>query len=661
MVPGTDRVGRLHALRGRLDSWDIPCWPFAVGLLALSWLIVSPWGDYPLNDDWQYARIAKRLAETGSINVDLPIAPIIVGQCLLVAPFARIFGFSHVLLRILTGILAAVGLWAIDAILRRMRVNASARLAALCVTALNPLYLYFSMSFMTEIYGLVPGMLAVALWYWERARMNRRECDQGPPPPIARTWVSVFVALLCGSLWWIRQYAVLLYPALLGASLMPVLLARDFGRLRRSFVSLSAGLASFAAVIVVYFPWARATGNLRDAFTGPLSGITNINGNAWAIQSGVLLAYLTLYFLPLLVLVRAPAPRWKGLLLGALLVAVVLFARSLLQDSATTDFSMSAHLHRTFPFIGNITYNAGIGPITLADVFTFNLPDRPRWPAGAWKLIEAVVVVGTVLWGPALWRLGRILRAARRTITFEFLWFGLLFAAVSTIAFVQTYQLEVIDRYHFPVVLAASWLLAVVLGWGDPEARLTAPLPNRRAAVTPAVARQRASRKRTSRKAALSSGNRGSRSAAQSGAAVTFLRGGAADLVPWPARPRLVMAAILVIAIGGFTVGGLHDYFRWNDARWELARYGLSLGASPANIQGGYEVNGWLSHDLMRKKAELKCKGRCGCAGFFDCIDDSYMITMNELRGYKLVRAIEPRYWLARGPRVMLLERQYLR
>src|SRR5437016_4307414 len=63
---------------------------------------VWPWGNYPLNDDWQYAWIAKRFAETGRFVVDVPIAPTLVGQSVIAAPFIRLFGFSHTLLRGIT-------------------------------------------------------------------------------------------------------------------------------------------------------------------------------------------------------------------------------------------------------------------------------------------------------------------------------------------------------------------------------------------------------------------------------------------------------------------------------------------------------------------------------------------------------------------------------
>ena len=61
----------------------------SLGLFTAAWL-VSPWGNYPVNDDWQYARIVKRLAESGRFVIDVDIAPSLVGQVWLTAPFVTI-------------------------------------------------------------------------------------------------------------------------------------------------------------------------------------------------------------------------------------------------------------------------------------------------------------------------------------------------------------------------------------------------------------------------------------------------------------------------------------------------------------------------------------------------------------------------------------------
>src|SRR5437868_10109144 len=86
-------------------------------LFAVVVVCVWPWGDFPLNDDWQYAWIAKRFAETGRYVVDVPIAPTLVGQSLIVAPLIRLLGFSHTLLRLVTLTLSGVSLVVLGRIL----------------------------------------------------------------------------------------------------------------------------------------------------------------------------------------------------------------------------------------------------------------------------------------------------------------------------------------------------------------------------------------------------------------------------------------------------------------------------------------------------------------------------------------------------------------
>src|SRR5437773_5284766 len=140
----------------------------ALGVAVLC--AVWPWGNYPLNDDWQYAWIAKRFAETGRFVVDVPIAPTLVGQSLIAAQFIKLFGFSHTLLRCVTLLLSGVCLLFMNGILGVARVPDRVRALALTLLVLNPIYLNLSASFMTEIYGLAVGLGAVWLWMRDRSR-----------------------------------------------------------------------------------------------------------------------------------------------------------------------------------------------------------------------------------------------------------------------------------------------------------------------------------------------------------------------------------------------------------------------------------------------------------------------------------------------------------
>ena len=110
------------------------------------------------------------------------------------------------------------------------------------------------------------------------------------------------------------------------------------------------------------------------------------------------------------------------------------------------------------------------------------------------------------------------------------------------------------------------------------------------------------------------------------------------------------MACILV-----FSISGLHDQFRWNDARWQLLASAQERGVPATSISGGFEIDGWLSYDAYQKlKAEGGCvDGKCACGWY--CIDSDYLITMNHLPGFTAISTIQPRYWLASGPSIKLL------
>src|SRR5215475_10976604 len=92
-------------------------WLIAVAMFGVCLAAIRPWGNYPLNDDWQYARASKKFAETGKIRIDTPIAPALVGQMLIAYPVIRTFGMNHALLRAVTWGMAAIALFCIDRIL----------------------------------------------------------------------------------------------------------------------------------------------------------------------------------------------------------------------------------------------------------------------------------------------------------------------------------------------------------------------------------------------------------------------------------------------------------------------------------------------------------------------------------------------------------------
>jgi hypothetical protein len=556
----------------------------ALAVTCAAHALIEPWGEFPLNDDFTFARVAKTFAQTGKLRVDLPSAPSIVGQSLTVYPFVAAFGFSHLLLRLLTMGLGLIGLVAIDRLLFRAGTAAGPRLAALLLVALNPLYLYLSTTFMTELWGYVPAFLGAWLWFVARNRADQRH----PPGPLVSAIPAISVALLIGSTFWTRQYCALAFPALVGGTVLRCLHTAERPRLARSAGILVAATLLFALTVGAYFPWARWTGNLRPEFAQGLSQLRAIDPRAIFVGSTNFLAYMTAFLLPGLLLFRIERGRATAIA-GALLIGTGVAGWSALQTLATSDFAMGATLHRIFPFGGNVLYSAGVGPVTLSDVYLFGL-SRPQWSPAAGKALQLVLLIGAAAWAPAVLAARNVPRA---TLRFELAAFAFLFGAVSLLLPLQTYKLGIFDRYFIPCVLSLAVGLALLLQ--DQPIR----------------------------------------------------------------RARWVGFAALLVPLACFGIGGLHDQFRWNEARWQLVQRAIAAGAPATSIDGGYEVNGWLNLDAYNaKQTPTGCLGECGCGRGWWCLDASYVIAMNELAGYEVIDRIQPDYWLTRGPAMLLLRRQ---
>ena len=568
MTPLTDRVERQPPI-----LWALLAYVAAI-------LFIAPWGNFPLNDDWCYAHVAKRLAETGQFRVDCPVAPSLLGQSLLAAVLIRSFGFSHTLLRVLTIALGGVTLWMLSRLLSCAKVRRGLQTLALLTLAVSPLYLYSSLTFMTEIYGWGLGLLGAVVWMRARAR------DGGSAPP---EWAaSLGVAAIVGATFWIRQFAVVVFPALIGAYLLELALERDRAGLRRAAPRIGVAVLVYGAVVLAYFPFATSIGGIRTQMSGPVSGMLDFQPRVWALHLGTFLVYMAVFLCPLFTLLRFKAlSRWRAAI-GGMFVGLAVSA-SVIQilNGTSGEYHHGEFLHRTFPFMGNLIHPGGMGPITLSDVYIFEKA-QPRLPDGLWIGVEIVAVLLSAYWVPFF---ANVSRGLERGIRREVFLFGLLLTLGSLILVWQAYATRVFDRYYFPCLLGVALMLATLL-----ESRL---------AGTP----------------------RG------------FVLKGAAWLVP------------LVL----FTVLGLHDYFRWNEARWRLFNDAVAQGIDPARIDGGYEIDGWILKEPPAGAGTQPCiGGRCHCDGvWWRCQDASYRIGMNVVDGYEEVRRLEPPYWLAGSPLIL--------
>ncbi len=569
-------------------------WAPLLGALLVSLALIGPWGNFPLNDDWLFSAVGKELAESGQFSLGgRPVAPNLVGQVVLAAPWILVFGFSHTLLRVMTLVLAVILLYALDCLLRSADVAPPIRLGCLLVLLFNPIFLYSATTFMTEIHGYFPAMLGVTLWMAGRSRSDDERLI---------SWsFAVPSAALIGWSFWTRQICVLVFPALIASTIGLALLGRNRKRLARSMPVLAAAAAAFALVIAAHMVWSAGSGRASATFSQLLPNLVRFDPAGWLLQTGVFITYMTAFFLPVLILVPLRGlGTARALLSGGIVLSIVVASYWMVLRVGSADASFMSPLHRGFPFLGNIVNDTGIGPVTTGDVFMLDL-ERPRWNPAVWRAIHVVFVLLSALWGPVLLRCVSMLRRGTGKLDREVLLFGLALSLGTFIVTVQAYWFQVFDRYYFPSILG----LMLVLG------------------VVSAEARQRDRR---------------------------------ADRTPYR-RPLVFLLALA--PLGFFTVAGLHDMFRWNEARWTLNTALLESGVSPLNVHSGYEVEGWFAFDDHRAEVDPPdCIGECFTdTGCWYCRDESYRIGMNVYGGYETIDSIQPRYWLAAGPPVVVSKR----
>ncbi|UCG42731.1 MAG: glycosyltransferase family 39 protein [candidate division WOR-3 bacterium] len=102
---------------------------------------------------------------------------------------------------------------------------------------------------------------------------------------------------------------------------------------------------------------------------------------------------------------------------------------------------------------------------------------------------------------------------------------------------------------------------------------------------------------------------------------------------------------------GLFSVAATHDYLAWNRARWHaLDHLTEELAVSPAEIDGGFEFNGWhgFSHEYQR------APGR----SWWWVEDDAYKVALGPLPGYDTFKEYPTGTWLPGSVRRVYLLRK---
>lgn len=393
-------------------------------------VIVNPTGNFPLNDDWAYAKDVWHLSQEGRLLLDDWPAMTRLTQIFWGAGWVKIFGFSHEVLRFSTILLGFVGLVALWKIMVEM--GAGRRLATLAtlVLMLNPIYFSLSATFMTDV-----PFLALFLW----------SCyfflKSGRTDSLQDVAFGAMLALLATML---RQFGM---AAPLAFAVM--WLWKQKTSLRNIVIAILP-LAISAVAYFAFTKWYEATQGLPESYGSLDKLLKRIGGKGFyeevGRRIGLLLFFLGIFLSPVTVpllrkqMIFNPKLRWWTLgITGALAFSYIL-------------------AWPKFP-LGNLLYNLGIGPKVLKDgTFFINV-----YPMLSNNEMSVVKIIGVILGLVFLLRFipctvrGFQAKGQLRTQS-VFIWTFLL----SYLGFLFT-DLYFIDRY--PMVLLP--FVMAILGQGS--------------------------------------------------------------------------------------------------------------------------------------------------------------------------------------------------
>nr|ADN14491.1 conserved hypothetical protein [Gloeothece verrucosa PCC 7822] len=341
-------------------------------------LLVNPWGNFPLNDDWAYAKTVQSVLEKGDFELSGWTATNLFSQVWWGALFCLPFGFSFTALRCSTLIIGLIGILATYGLLRE--ANTSRKLAFLgtLLIVVNPIYFALSNTFMSDVpfFGFAASSLYLLIRGWRRD--STFELVMG--------LLLAIVALLT------RQVGLAIFLAFGLAYLSKN--GINFQNLLKAFSVIFLGLSTQ----IIYQKWLELTFKTPKLYGNQINMLLRGLQNDWGLILGNFfektlysLIYLGLFIFPFIIIYFLAefsnfSPKNKKTILFIISGFCIYLMTSFLGKGVQ------------MPLVTNILDPFGIGPLTLRDTFLgFNQLPRPLSLKIFWLVLTAIGLVGAAL------------------------------------------------------------------------------------------------------------------------------------------------------------------------------------------------------------------------------------------------------------------------
>lgn len=390
-------------------------------------------------DDWSYLVTLFRWVDTGRMEFNDWVSMSLLGQLLLAAPIAAVWGHATAIVQTETAIVGFVGLVAVVALARRLGLGPVLAAGVAVAVALNPLWMILSTTYMTDVWAFTISTLALLVMVVALQR---------DPVPLPATLGALVIAAYAVT---IRQYALVVVVAILLIGGVAVARRRD----RRIALGAAIGAIAVTALLVGFFVWWYSVPDskaLSPAFPEGRDLRTAVIRGAGFVRLAGLSALPALALAGPVRIMRGALDRARGL---TVLVLV----------GATGWLAVTATRYVSSQFVGNYVIHDGALSIAV-------LPGTrpPVMPGALWDLLVLIAsLAGILLLVAAVPTIaGLIDRLRRRDATDLDLVTGLLgltvagYAAAYGLAAVT--GLQVYDRYALPALPLISVLLLRATG-----------------------------------------------------------------------------------------------------------------------------------------------------------------------------------------------------
>jgi hypothetical protein len=400
-------------------------------------------GEFPLNDDWNFALTTWRFADTGELVYSRFTAMTLKLQVLWGALWTLAFGKSHEVLRCSSLALWIPSVVIVNRWLARLGVGTGARLIATAAFAFHPLVLWSSFTYMTQIPFLFCSV--VALFAFQRA------LDEDD----ARWAVAGAVAIV--GAYFIRQTGV----ALAIAPAVAILRRRETLSPRwKTLLALALAPVGLFALLSLFTTALRGyPGQIGEHFVVWKVPLAELPAQALRVAGYYTLFNFQnagLFLLPLAIVAGAWIARERGgkLFAGVAIVAMLAGAGHMILRDFPMPYWSDIPTLEVHP--GNVLVNLGLGPLTLRDTWTLDL--EPPFPAGR-GLRLLLTLGGALLGGVLIAALARGWRVAPSRPLKE----GVLIDMAVTHCTVATCGLFVSGIYFDRYTVDSLWTLAILV------------------------------------------------------------------------------------------------------------------------------------------------------------------------------------------------------